>query len=214
MTYSRPCLCFMRRRPIQKMSRSPMTLIFGIIFNMTATAIYYYWLNEKTHSAKPGEVFMSRMHFMNYYAGLVLLAICLPLFILSISLQPGYLTPVYDYTKLVEIALDIGLHLDNFCSYCEVIKSETSFHCTICGKCVEYYDHHCPFINNCLGYRNHVYFLTFIFLYTIYLLVILTDTMRHFVEIFQEIGWHCLYTDSLSTIIVILITLHLPIFLY
>ena len=204
----------MRRRPIQKLSRSPMTLIFGVIFNMTATAIYYYWLNEKEHSAKPGEVFMGEMHNVFWYTGIVLLAICFPMFILSVSLQPGYLTPFYDYTKLVEIALDIGLHLDNFCSYCEVIKSETSFHCTICGKCVEYYDHHCPFINNCLGYRNHVYFLTFIFLYTFYLLVILTDTMRHFVEIFKETGFRCLYTDSLCTTNLILITLHLPIFFY
>ena len=34
LTYSRPCLCFMRRRPIQKMTRSPWTLIFGILFNL------------------------------------------------------------------------------------------------------------------------------------------------------------------------------------
>ena len=154
------------------------------------------------------------MHHINWVAGLVLLGLCLPLFILSVTLSPGYLMPVYDYTKLVEIALDIGLHLDNFCSYCEVIKSETSFHCTICGKCVEFYDHHCPFINNCLGYRNHKYFLAFIFLYTIYLLVIITDTLRHFTEIFKNTGFECLYTDSLCTTVIILILLHLPIFFY
>ena len=154
------------------------------------------------------------MHVILWITGLALFAICLPLFIASVVLQPGYLTPVYDYTKLVEIALDIGLHLENFCSHCEVIKSETSFHCTICGKCVEYFDHHCPFINNCLGYRNHSYFLSFIFLYTLYLLVILTETLRHFTEIFKAIGFECLYTDTLTTVNIILITLHLPIFLF
>ena len=202
----------MRRRPIQKMSRSPLTMIFGIVFNMTSTAIYYVWLNERDHGTK--DVLMNDLHWILWVTGLVLLALCLPLYITSVAMQPGYLTPVYDYTKLVEIALDIGLHLENFCSYCEVIKSETSFHCTICGKCVEYFDHHCPFINNCLGYRNHKYFLSFIFLYTLYLLVILTETLRHFTEIYKVTGLKCLYTDSLCSVNIILITLHLPIFLF
>merc|ERR1712051_257064 len=84
-----------------------------------------------------------------YWLSLALLAACLPLFVASICLNPGYITHFYEFTKLVEVALDIGLHLDNFCSYCEIIKSETSFHCTFCHKCVEHFDHHCPFINNC-----------------------------------------------------------------
>ena len=112
------------------------------------------------------------------------------------------------------MALEIGLHLDNFCSYCEVIKSESSFHCTICNRCVELFDHHCPFINNCLGHRNHKYFLSFIFLYSFFLLIILFETLRHFVEIYQDIGWKCVYTDCITTVNIILILLHIPVFLF
>ena len=154
------------------------------------------------------------MHIVFWWISIVLLLICLPLFILSVNLEPGYLKPVYDYSKLVENSLDLGLHLDNLCSYCEVIKSETSFHCTICNKCIESFDHHCPFINNCLGYRNHKYFLAFIFLYFFFLLILLTEIFRHFTEIFKEVGWSCMYTDSLCTTSIVLITLHLPVFIF
>ena len=169
------------------MKRSPLTMIFGIIFNAGATAIYYIWLREKVHGTK--QVLLDPLHVALYWMSIILLLICIPLFVLSVSLEPGYLRPTYDFNKVVESALEIGLHLDNLCSYCEVIKSETSFHCTICNKCVEHFDHHCPFINNCLGYRNHKYFLSFIFLYTIFLMILLFETVRHFAEIFEATGW-------------------------
>ena len=130
---------------------------------------------------------------------------------LTVTVNPGYLTPSFDFIKLIETAFDIGLHLDNFCSYCEVIKSETSFHCTICKKCVELFDHHCPFINGCLGYRNHKFFLLFIFFFMSYLLVLMTETIRHFVEIYKEVGIQCIYTDSMTTVNLVLIFLHLPV---
>lgn len=157
---------------------------------------------------------MDVMHLILYWISIALLFISVPLFILTSSLNPGYMRPFYDFIKLVEIALEIGLHLDNFCSYCEIIKSESSFHCTICNKCVELFDHHCPFINNCLGYRNHKYFLVFIGLYSIFLVTLLIETFRHFVEIFNEMGWKCFYTDVLCTINFILIGLHIPVFLF
>ena len=172
----------MRRRPIQKMERSYLTMVFGIVFNMSSTAIYYFWLNEKRHGTD--EILLKPLHLALYWTGIVLLSTAIPLFILSATLGPGHLKPFYDFIKLIEVAFDIGLHLDNFCSYCEVIKSETSFHCTICNKCVEMFDHHCPFLNNCLGHRNHKYFLLFIFIYSTYLMVILFETLRHFVEIY------------------------------
>ena len=157
---------------------------------------------------------MDVMHLILYWISIALLFISVPLFILTSSLNPGYMRPFYDFIKLVEIALEIGLHLDNFCSYCEIIKSESSFHCTICNNCVELFDHHCPFINNCLGYRNHKYFLVFIGLYSIFLVTLLIETFRHFVEIFNEMGWKCFYTDVLCTINFILIGLHIPVFLF
>ena len=194
------------------MERSYMTLIFGVTFNMVTMLGYYIFLNEKHHGTT--DVVLDDVHVIMFWTSIVIFLMCLPLFILSVTMDPGYLKPTYDYTKLVDVALDIGLHMDNFCSYCEVIKSETSFHCTICNRCVELFDHHCPFINNCLGYRNHKYFLSFIFLYTVYLMILLFETFRHFVEIYQVEGISCLHTDMWCTINIVLITLHLPVFFF
>lgn len=187
-----------------------MTMIFGIVFTGVSTAIYFKFINEREHSADNG-VLLKPLHVILWWSAVALLCISVPLFVLTVTVSPGYLKPFYDYTRLVEVAFEIGLHLDNFCSYCEVIKSETSFHCNICNKCVELFDHHCPFINNCLGYRNHKYFILFIVSFMSYLGVLLTETIRHFIEIYKEVGVQCIYTDSMCTVNLILIMMHLPV---
>ena len=96
------------------------------------------------------------------------------------------------------------------------MKTETSFHCNTCGRCVESFDHHCPFINNCLGYRNHKYFMFFIFSYALFLLTILTETIRHLIEVcsasfsFDQ----CVKKETLMTIVLLLVLLHIPIIFY
>ena len=110
--------------------------------------------------------------------------------------------------------MDTNLHLDNFCSYDEVIKSETSFHCFTCNRCVELFDHHCPFINNCLGYRNHKYFLVFLCSYALFLIIMFFETVRHFAEVFYRIGWSCLKTDTTTSVIMIGLWLHMPILIW
>lgn len=98
-------------------------------------------------------------------------------------MDPGYLTKKYDYIKLIDKALENQVALDRFCSYDEVMKTATSFHCNTCGRCVEHFDHHCPFINNCLGYRNHKYFMIFIISYSLFLIAVMLETIRHLTEV-------------------------------
>lgn len=90
---------------------------------------------------------------------------------------------MYDYAPLIDLALENQVNLENFCSYDQVMKTETSFHCNTCGRCVEHFDHHCPFINNCLGYRNYKYFFAFIMLYFIFLFTVFLETLRHIKDI-------------------------------
>ena len=156
-------------------------MIFGIIYNLALASVYYVWLIQRRNDTDTGELFLNDYYVENWWSSIALGAICALLFILSVAKQPGFLFPVYDFVKVVENAIDIDLHLDNLCTYCEVIKSEISVHCTICNRCVENYDHHCQFINNCIGHRNQKYFISFICLYTLFLLLILTETSRHLV---------------------------------
>ena len=143
-----------------------------------------------------------------------LLVISIPCYMLSVCMESGHLKPKYDFVKLVDLAFDINLHLDNFCSYDEVIKSETSFHCFTCNRCVELFDHHCPFINNCLGHRNHKFFLIFLCSYASFLIIMFAETTRHFAEVFSHIGWSCFKTDTVTTILMIGIWLHMPILIW
>lgn len=196
------------------MERSYTTMVIAIVLNFTASVIYFWFISEHHHNDDGAGVFLEPLHAFCWWLALLLFIISLTFFIMIVTLNPGFIEPFYDFTKLVEVALDIGMHLDNFCSYCLIIKSETSFHCNICNKCVELFDHHCPYINGCLGYRNHKYFLLFLFCFIGYLLVILVDTMRHFSEILIEEGLESIYTDSLTIVSVILITLHLPVMIF
>jgi DHHC palmitoyltransferase len=131
--------------------------------------------------------------------------------------NPGYIEKKYDYIKLVDKSLEFQISLDNFCSYDEVMKTETSFHCHTCGRCVEQFDHHCPFINNCLGYRNHKYFAMFVFLYAAFLVVVLLETLRHFAEVCIDLksdGPNCFNTEKYMFVVLLLVALNLPIIFY
>lgn len=91
--------------------------------------------------------------------------------------------------------------LMNLCTYCQLIKSETSFHCLFCGRCTEMFDHHCPFINNCLGHRNYKYFLLFILSYFMFLALISGEVIRNFVETVLQTGY--VNKDNVTSLILI-----------
>ena len=92
-------------------------------------------------------------------------------YLLTNMIKPGFVEPSLDMVDLLKHSNDRNIDLENFCFYCKVIKSTRTFHCMICQRCIEKFDHHCIYINNCLGYRNHKYFILFLFFVTSYLIV-------------------------------------------
>ena len=107
--------------------------------------------------------------------------------------------------------LERGLHLDNLCVYDELLRSETSFHCKICNRCVEMFDHHCPFINNCLGSRNHKYFLIFVFGYLLFLSTLTIESVRHVTEIYMDEATTPIVDYMWPLILIALILMNVPI---
>ena len=49
------------------------------------------------------------------------------------------------------------------CKKCQSYKPRHAHHCSVCGRCVLYFDHFCPWINNAIGIMNQKLFIQFIF---------------------------------------------------
>lgn len=175
--------------------------------------LYHIQIFENLDKVPP---FLPLAHIILFWLSVVLLVCLLPTYIMSVFMDPGYLVKKYDYIKLIDKALENQVALDRFCSYDEVMKTATSFHCNTCGRCVEHFDHHCPFINNCLGYRNHKYFMIFIVSYSLFLFAVLLETMRHFTEVclHKQTIKQCIKSETLMFVVLILVILHMPIIFY
>lgn len=144
---------------------------------------------------------------------IVLFAISFASFLASIFVTPGYMVSAFDFVELIDTFLENNIHLYNLCVFCEVIKGERSFHCTICNKCSDNYDHHCPFIDNCLGTRNHKYFLIFIFSYLTYSLLVIVCTLKHVVVIVKDPDNH-LGDIPWTSLLFILVVIPFPVLLF
>ena len=194
------------------MKKEPSIMLYGLVTNLLVMAIYSWGLWRESKADEQDEEhdkLLPKVHGLFWISSVILLALTLPCYILSIALDPGYIERKYDYIALIETALEYGQHLDNFCSYCEIIKTQTSFHCTICNRCVELYDHHCPFVNNCLGYRNHKFFLVWITLYTVFLVDLLLEMGRYIYE-FVVFHWYTNIGWGLTALLIAMVFIHLP----
>lgn len=67
-----------------------------------------------------------------------------------------------------------------FCSSCGLEPPLRSHHCRDCNQCVATFDHHCFCIGTCIGERNHGRFLTFIFIHSIQILIVLSTVCASF----------------------------------
>jgi len=190
LTDQTTCVCFMRHRPIKKMRKSTLVLVFAILWNMAMTYLFYGTL--ETTLVKAGKnndgILLPFVHDFFVAMSLIWFCIALPTFVMAASLQPGYLEKIYDYILLVRTFIEKELDMDMLCTYCECIKSETSFHCMMCGQCVEMFDHHCPFLNNCLGFRNYKFFLVFIVSYFLFLCFGLGELIRRQLDLAVDAG--------------------------
>lgn len=169
----------MRHRPIKKMRKSPWVLIFGVLMNCTIAYLFFYELQKTIFNETVPLTFLTEAHYALVIASAFCFMLVVPSFFMASFMSPGHLEKKYDFVDLVQELIHDEIDIEVLCTYCEVIKSETSFHCMFCGKCTEMFDHHCPFINNCLGFRNYKYFLIFVFAYFGFLVFTICELLRY-----------------------------------
>lgn len=102
---SRPCLCFLRRRPLAKIEKDPTILIIALVFNLCLALIYLVWMYEPhwVHAFNI-KIFEEKVHQICVIASTILLVVGLFCFVLTSLMDPGYLkpSPKHNYEDLVE----------------------------------------------------------------------------------------------------------------
>ncbi len=91
------------------------------------------------------------------------------------------------------------------CYICNINRPNKSFHCFLCGNCVEEFENHFIYVSNCIGKRNKKFYLFFLlYHFCFYGLVIFTSFIQ---LIFSSILFHSFYQiffNSYSLTLVIL----------
>ena len=59
-----------------------------------------------------------------------------------------------------------------YCITCHLIRDIRTFHCSICGLCIEKHDHHCNYLSNCVGVYNYRKFFFFIIIACVHVTII------------------------------------------
>ena len=94
-------------------------------------------------------------------------------FTLAAYKDPGYIrNDGVNFMDLLNVCESTQL-----CAECETIRTTRSRHCSVCGCCVERFDHHCPWINNCVGLKNHNVFLAYLTFQLLAILTTLTESI-------------------------------------
>ncbi len=145
----------------RKRGKSPMTMIF-YFFLMISIFLMHQFSSYKVLRA-------SDEHRWLLIASEVLFAVSMLLCIAVSCKDPGYLKsdPNMNFKKLL-----VSCEPSSLCPVCNTVRTPRSRHCIICNRCIDRYDHHCPWINNCVGRGNFCLFISFVFLQTVFLFMV------------------------------------------
>jgi len=125
------------------------------------------------------------------------------------STPPGYLDKgiitLEEFLNKQEIILIKENEIElKYCETCKNIRKIRSFHCNICGYCIDRHDHHCPWVANCIGKNNIKKFVIFLFITFIHASLIFSNCL-YFIFIFEKLN-EKLYYKWVTNIIILSFT--------
>ena len=163
--------CLVLTPPTRKMQRNWNTMVVFLFMYLFAITV---------------QVIMTFPHLPTWsiMLNLVLTTVSLVCLMILTVKQPGRLKPQTINFMTMLATLDCT----QLCPECEILRTSRSRHCTICGYCVERFDHHCPWINNCVGVNNHTSFYIFITDIFLTLLTIFAQSFHLLILFFNTTG--------------------------
>ena len=152
----------MIRTTYKKLERSSLTLTCYFILMI----ISWVFLQVSQYTVIRTTVDENNWEYV-LYSSQVLFVLSLILNIVVWQSNPGFIEqdPSLKFVNLLD-----SFEASSLCPDCKIIRLPRCRHCNLCQRCVDRFDHHCPWVNNCIGKNNFVYFYSFVFIQTIYLL--------------------------------------------
>eukprot|EP00435_Cladocopium_sp_Y103_P075989 s50_g72.t1 len=74
------------------------------------------------------------------------------------------------------------------CVICRRVRAMRSFHCKLCGCCVQRMDHHCPWVDRCIGLENQRSFYVFLILLALVFMVFLQMSINFLAEALLDLA--------------------------
>ncbi len=184
---------------------------FVVLINLILVVLFYDFINydyKKDVIACP-----ECMKIIFITAALLTLAfVC---YLLSSFINPGFLRIQYNYVDLVSELLEHDRDLELLCTHCELIQTQTSFHCRSCNRCCELFDHHCPYLDNCLGYRNTLFFFIFLICYVPFMILVIVEAFERLAEEVSDKTRNTITENGVIDIIIIIcFTIEMPLVMF
>ena len=155
---------------IERFSRyvcyEPNPLVQLIYFGCAFGGFYVYVVEGFPHIPN------SRLSEVHIYLGTFIMFLCYGSYFMACWVDPGRLdknTERADHIRALKRFKTDGIIFEkgNKCRTCQIEKPSRSKHCSMCGFCVEKFDHHCVWINQCVGLHNYKYFISFLYFHAV-----------------------------------------------
>ena len=156
--------------PTRKTERSPNTMIAYLVLMLVAFILMLlftfpckflsFQLRWKRSNLLSNwlEFCIVDVSFTACVMNLSFFGLTLLFFSMAACKEPGYLrNDSVNFMDMLNVVDSTQL-----CPDCVTIRTSRSRHCSVCGHCIERFDHHCPWINNCVGLKNHNAFFMYL----------------------------------------------------
>ena len=151
------CNC---RAPTKKIEKSKKYIYIGIIYKIITSFILLSNISPFLFNNTCYE----KINLISFLVYFILNLIYGIIYIYLICSNPGYINKNDKITDIESLLFQQKNDFKMYCFKCQVFKTDTLKHCSICNLCCKEFDHHCFWLNNCIGKNNYISFICLLYM--------------------------------------------------